>query len=272
MAQEHKRTCDVCGATFTASDSRRRRCSTECGYEAERRKARERARQNSGYYARDRRRQCDVCGSVFEWKVPNQQRCSKECSSLANKAQEARYRSENCEKRSEYCRKYRAKNRDRLNESMRRWHADNREHERKYARQRYRSNPEVREKLAEYKRRNADKYVAYQSVRRAREKAQNVEAVDLRTLVRRKGFFCGICGRIAFPQIENRYHPLRMQIDHIIPLSAGGENSYANCQPAHQSCNMQKKDRVDGWQGITPNLDGWDDNYTKVYHAQQLAG
>lgn len=45
---------------------------------------------------------------------------------------------------------------------------------------------------------------------------------------------CGICGQFVNPRTFN--------IDHILPASRGGEHSYANCQPAHPSCNSAKAD------------------------------
>lgn len=47
---------------------------------------------------------------------------------------------------------------------------------------------------------------------------------------------CGICGQ----NVSQR----KFTIDHIIPASRGGEHSYQNCQPAHQSCNQAKADRT----------------------------
>lgn len=32
--------------------------------------------------------------------------------------------------------------------------------------------------------------------------------------------------------------------DHVVPLSRGGTNDYANLRPAHRSCNSRKRDRT----------------------------
>lgn len=47
------------------------------------------------------------------------------------------------------------------------------------------------------------------------------------------GKICGICGRKI-----KRFD--EMTIDHIIPLSRGGNNKIDNCQLAHSACNAMK--------------------------------
>jgi 5-methylcytosine-specific restriction endonuclease McrA len=44
---------------------------------------------------------------------------------------------------------------------------------------------------------------------------------------------CGFCGEDV--------DPFEFQIDHIIPCSAAGEHSYANMQPVHFRCNLEKR-------------------------------
>jgi 5-methylcytosine-specific restriction endonuclease McrA len=68
--------------------------------------------------------------------------------------------------------------------------------------------------------------------RRARIKAQFVEDVRAALLVLRDEGRCGICGGdLEGPDFH---------IDHIVPVSRGGEHSYANTQLAHASCNVRK--------------------------------
>jgi 5-methylcytosine-specific restriction endonuclease McrA len=64
-----------------------------------------------------------------------------------------------------------------------------------------------------------------------------VEYVDKRTLYEAYGRICAIC-----------LDPLKfreMTIDHILPISLGGEHSYANTQPAHGLCNHLKGNTPD---------------------------
>ena len=66
-----------------------------------------------------------------------------------------------------------------------------------------------------------------------------------RATIRRTKPPCGICeGDIdyALPHIE----PMSYVVDHIIPLNKGGEDTLANKQAAHRSCNRSKGARLDG--------------------------
>src|SRR6476660_2116904 len=55
---------------------------------------------------------------------------------------------------------------------------------------------------------------------------------------------CQLCGTPV--RLDVHYtHPLAPTRDHIIPLSKGGEHSYANCQLACRDCNTDKNNRVE---------------------------
>lgn len=70
----------------------------------------------------------------------------------------------------------------------------------------------------------------------ARKTAAFVERVDPLVVLERADGVCGIC----FDDVD----PLRFDVDHIYPLSLGGDHSYVNTQPAHPSCNGRKRARV----------------------------
>lgn len=71
-----------------------------------------------------------------------------------------------------------------------------------------------------------------QAVRRARLADAFVEAVDPRVVFERDEGVCGICG-LAVDRAD--YH-----VDHVVPIFAGGEHSYANVQISHPVCNLRK--------------------------------
>lgn len=73
-----------------------------------------------------------------------------------------------------------------------------------------------------------------QNVRRARKLGAFVEEVDSQICFDRHGGICYLCDSF----ITGAFH-----IDHVVPLSRGGEHSYANCRPTHPSCNVWKNDR-----------------------------
>lgn len=74
---------------------------------------------------------------------------------------------------------------------------------------------------------------------RMRRLAAWVEDVDRRTVYERDNGVCGLCGRADVD-------PCDFHVDHIIPISRGGEHSYANVQLAHPACNLRKHARLPG--------------------------
>jgi 5-methylcytosine-specific restriction endonuclease McrA len=80
--------------------------------------------------------------------------------------------------------------------------------------------------------------------RRAREREAFVEDVSLRVLFERDEGICQLCLEPVDWYLRER-DPLSQSIDHIVPISLGGEHSYANTQLAHLICNIRKRDRVE---------------------------
>ncbi len=74
---------------------------------------------------------------------------------------------------------------------------------------------------------------AHEMARRARKHAAFVEVVDPAVVFARGNGICGICREPVDP--AEPWH-----VDHIRPLSKGGEHSYANTQLAHAACNLSK--------------------------------
>ena len=73
------------------------------------------------------------------------------------------------------------------------------------------------------------------ATRRALTKAALVELVDPRVVWERDGGICQLCHQ----SVEGTWH-----LDHVIPLSRGGEHSYKNVQVAHPLCNLKKGSTV----------------------------
>lgn len=62
------------------------------------------------------------------------------------------------------------------------------------------------------------------------------------TIFQRDNWMCGICclaidREVAWPDSESA------SLDHIIPISLGGENTPENTQAAHLGCNVRKGNR-----------------------------
>jgi 5-methylcytosine-specific restriction endonuclease McrA len=78
--------------------------------------------------------------------------------------------------------------------------------------------------------------------RRARQAAQLVEAVDPDVVFARDGWRCHLCRRPIDRRLSG-HDPMGPTIDHLVPLSAGGEHSYANVAAAHRRCNTRRGTR-----------------------------
>lgn len=111
--------------------------------------------------------------------------------------------------------------RDTRLESARAYREANREQTRQRAREYGKSHPEV------VWRSDAN--------RRARERNAFVETVDRTRIYERDRGKCGICGKAVKRE--------EASVDHIVPLSKGGEHSYANTRLSHIRCNLVRGNR-----------------------------
>lgn len=59
----------------------------------------------------------------------------------------------------------------------------------------------------------------------------------------RDGWRCHLCHRKVSPR-RHWPDPLSASLDHIVPLSVGGEHTYTNVATAHLQCNMSKHNRA----------------------------
>lgn len=81
---------------------------------------------------------------------------------------------------------------------------------------------------------------------RARLRSVKVEAVDPIKVFNRDGWRCQICGKKTLKAKRGSIHERAPELDHIVPLSVGGEHSYANTQCACRQCNRRKGNTVYG--------------------------
>lgn len=70
--------------------------------------------------------------------------------------------------------------------------------------------------------------------RRAARRGNLTEYVDPLVLLEMDDGVCGICG--------GDVDPFEFHMDHVIPVSRGGDHSYANMQVSHPRCNKRKRD------------------------------
>jgi hypothetical protein len=76
-------------------------------------------------------------------------------------------------------------------------------------------------------------------VSRALRKLAQVEVVDPAVVFDRDDWICQLC-HTDIPREAVWPDVMSATMDHIKPLSVGGEHSYANCQASHFKCNASK--------------------------------
>jgi hypothetical protein len=101
------------------------------------------------------------------------------------------------------------------------------------------------------------RYLAKSRARRLQQ-ALTWDGVSDDQILDRDGWRCHICHRKIKPTPRNP-HPKSRSIDHIVPLSEGGDDTAANKRAAHLGCNMARGNRggheqlmLIGWTGPTP--------------------
>jgi 5-methylcytosine-specific restriction endonuclease McrA len=79
---------------------------------------------------------------------------------------------------------------------------------------------------------------------RAKRYGGSAEHVDRLTVFERDGWLCQLCHTPVDPELKWPA-PLSASIDHVVPLSKGGDHLYTNVQLAHLRCNASKGARSD---------------------------
>ena len=59
---------------------------------------------------------------------------------------------------------------------------------------------------------------------------------------RKKGLVCHLCG-LEIPRNLSHPHPESKSLDHLMPYSHGGPDTFENLSPAHLRCNIERKDK-----------------------------
>ena len=71
--------------------------------------------------------------------------------------------------------------------------------------------------------------------------------------VKRLGHPCWICGHNIPANVDGRTHPLAFTLDHLVPLSRGGDLlDPANARSAHRRCNSSRGNRTTASAKVAP--------------------
>ena len=127
---------------------------------------------------------------------------------------------------------YYKSNQDRCRAAARKWYSENKEQKKKYFQEyRKKKREQYLATQEKYRKNNQPKINLYLRCRRRKTK----EKINPTLLHNWESKECGIC----HGHIDSDYH-----LDHIIPISRGGEHSEKNIQLAHPHCNMSKGNRI----------------------------
>lgn len=66
------------------------------------------------------------------------------------------------------------------------------------------------------------------------------EPVNPIEVFNRDGWHCQLCGHPTLRKMRGTHHDRAPELDHIVPLSCGGDHTYANTQCSHRECNIAK--------------------------------
>ncbi len=125
------------------------------------------------------------------------------------------------------------------------YYLKNRERIRKQQREYQQKNRERNARLQKgFRKRHPDKAPAYTRFRRALMRGNKTEPYTLEDVLSKYGTNCHICGEeidLDAPRFQGKPGWKRgLQIDHIVPISKGGNDSIDNVRPAHGFCNLSK--------------------------------
>jgi len=77
-------------------------------------------------------------------------------------------------------------------------------------------------------------------VGKLRKRVATIEPVNATKVFDRDGWRCQLCKCFTPRKHRGTYHPRAPELDHIVPLAAGGEHSYRNTQCTCRKCNSAK--------------------------------
>jgi 5-methylcytosine-specific restriction endonuclease McrA len=183
-------------------------------------------------------------------------RC-KECRKIYS----IEYRQKNHEKLLDYEAKLRNKHNG-FKERKDKWKQENLDHVKEQQKEYYEANKEElkkyykdwaeknRDKLSEsqkkFRKTEKGKEASYKRNHRRRSKIYNVEfrGHKRKEILDRDNWKCKICNKNVHDDSKKPHSPDKANIDHIIPISKGGNSEPSNLQTLCYKCNIKKSDKV----------------------------
>jgi 5-methylcytosine-specific restriction endonuclease McrA len=82
------------------------------------------------------------------------------------------------------------------------------------------------------------------AVRRAKERNSPYESIDPLIVLRQDNYVCYLCGEITNPSLRGTIDLKAPEVDHVIPLSAGGHHVRSNVRCVCRKCNLDKSNKL----------------------------
>lgn len=140
-------------------------------------------------------------------------------------------------------------NRDAVNSQARQRHAERMANDPQYVQKKRESSSKSRSKLENKDRINSthrewcqkNRHLRRESDRKQRAKRRQVVPTEAE-LIRKPDIWerdQGVCGICQLPADADNWH-----LDHVTPLSRGGDHTHDNVQVSHPTCNLRKNNRL----------------------------
>ena len=160
---------------------------------------------------------------------------NKEEISIKQKKYDMKNKKKISERMKRYCKnnkkklaEYRENNKKKIAERMKIYHKENKKH---FAEKKKEYDKTTQGRLSRAKRRHKRRAIKALAI------SEEFNPIDV---LKRDRYICQACGCKTRPDYKNQYHPKRPELDHIIPLSRGGEHSMQNTQCLCHQCNIEK--------------------------------
>ena len=214
--------CAVCGKPFWKPNAHRfKYCSPECQKAALANRPKKEKPTPTVYT-----RQCEWCDTTFTTPYPNKKYCSDSCCYNGNLRDKRKQWADAYVPRTFICKECGAEFTTECGSPRTAFCCD--------------VCAETYERKREHATTRHKQYMRGKKAERERQIARAfIEAVSFESIYNRDCGVCQICGLPVHPTkgVDNSWDGT---IDHIVPLSVGGEHSMANCQLAHRICNSIK--------------------------------
>lgn len=90
----------------------------------------------------------------------------------------------------------------------------------------------------------------YKSRRRAIERGIHADRIDPLKVFARDKWTCHLCGIKTPERLRGTYEPRAPELDHVVPLAAGGTHTWGNVKCSCRQCNGMKSDKAMGQLGL----------------------